>query len=246
MYQLVARGVLRARSPMNLPFKRVHQICSPSRFLVKPSITPCLITEISRGRGYSKLSTAEHAQAGVSESIREREDPFAEARIMARDYAKEHGYDLTSMWEENIAWGHLDSFRHLKLPSKITCIMVFRFFETSRMHMMYLIGLETNGLEGGKAVLEGLGVSIILKSIDVKFKRPVTYPDNLVIMQRPHNTSPSRFNLSAVAYSLAQRAPVATSDAVCVWYDYDVWKKCDVDENTGIGLAITKRAHKKD
>ncbi|CUA78165.1 hypothetical protein RSOLAG22IIIB_02783 [Rhizoctonia solani] len=161
---------------------------------------------------------------------------------MARDYAKEHGYDLTSMWEENIAWGHLDSFR-TPLQDNVHYV---RFFETSRMHMMYLIGLETNGLEGGKAVLEGLGVSIILKSIDVKFKRPVTYPDNLVIMQRPHNTSPSRFNLSAVAYSLAQRAPVATSDAVCVWYDYDVWKKCDVDENTGIGLAIAKRAHKKD
>ncbi|CAE6527985.1 unnamed protein product [Rhizoctonia solani] len=159
---------------------------------------------------------------------------------MARDYAEEHGYDLTSMWEENIAWGHLDSFRHLNNVHYV------RFFETSRMHMMYLIGLETNGPEGGKAMLEGLGVSIILKSIDVKFKRPVTYPDNLVIMQRPHNTSPSRFNLSAVAYSLAQRAPVATSDAVCVWYDYDMWKKCDVDENIGIGLAIAKRVHKKD
>ncbi|KAG8713978.1 hypothetical protein FRC11_010310 [Ceratobasidium sp. 423] len=116
----------------------------------------------------------------------------------------------------------------------------------SRMHMMYLIGLETDGTKGGKAMLEGHGVSIILKSIDVKFKRPVTYPDNLVIMQRPHNTSPSRFTLSAIAYSLAQRAPVATSEAVCVWYDYDVWKKCDVNENSGVGLAIAKRAYKQE
>ncbi|CAE6513589.1 unnamed protein product [Rhizoctonia solani] len=193
---------------------------------------------MSRGRGYSKPSTAERAQVGVAEGIRGQEDPFAEARILARGYAKEHGYDLTSMWEENIAWGHLDSFRHLNNVHYV------RFFETSRMHMMYLIGLETNGPEGAKAMLEGLGVSIILKSIDVKFKRPVTYPDNLVIMQRPHNTSPSRFSLSCVAYSLAQRAPIATSESVCVWYDYDVWKKCDVDESTGIGLAIAKRAYK--
>ncbi|KAL5633255.1 hypothetical protein ACGC1H_003673 [Rhizoctonia solani] len=241
MYQVVARGVLKARSPVNSPFKSIRQISLRSSFLVQsPIMSRPLIAEISRGRANSKPSTAGRAQVGVAEDIREREDPFAEARILARDYAKEHGYDLTSMWEENIAWGHLDSFRHLNNVHYV------RFFETSRMHMMYLIGLETNGPEGAKAMLEGLGVSIILKSIEVKFKRPVTYPDNLVIMQRPHNTSPSRFNLSSVAYSLAQRAPVATSEAICVWYDYDVWKKYDVDESTGVGLAIAKRAHKKD
>lgn len=44
------------------------------------------------------------------------------------------------------------------------------------MHMMYLIGLELQGAKGAKAILEGLGVSIILKSIDVKFKvRPLSY-----------------------------------------------------------------------
>jgi hypothetical protein len=45
------------------------------------------------------------------------------------------------------------------------------------MHLMYLIGLEVGGAKHGKAMLEGLGVSIILKSIDVKFKvRCVTDP----------------------------------------------------------------------
>ncbi|KAG8719878.1 hypothetical protein FRC08_001802 [Ceratobasidium sp. 394] len=113
------------------------------------------------------------------------------------------------------------------------------------MHMMYVIGLEIYGPKGAKELLEGIGKSIILKSIEVKFKRPVTYPDNLVMMQQPHSTSPSRFTLSSIAYSLAQRAPVATSEAVCVWYDYDVWKKCDIDESTGMGLAIAKRVYKK-
>ncbi|KAF8705424.1 Mitochondrial carrier, partial [Rhizoctonia solani] len=194
-------------------------------------VSPLSVPRVSTNRCYSKPSTAELAQTGVSDSILEHEDPFKESRALARRYAKEHGYDLTSIWEENISWGHLDSFR-LNSSELSGGWLLVRFFETSRMHMMYLIGLETNGAKGAKAVLEGHGVSIILKSIDVKFKRPVTYPDNLVIMQRPHNTSPSRFTLSAVAYSLAQRAPVASSEAICVWYDYDVWKKCDVDEST--------------
>lgn len=38
------------------------------------------------------------------------------------------------------------------------------------MHLMHLVGIETGGAKGGKAMLEGHGVSIILKSIDVKFK----------------------------------------------------------------------------
>ncbi|CAE6525151.1 unnamed protein product [Rhizoctonia solani] len=225
-HQAVKRGM-----GSGLPLRSIRQICSRGGLSAKSLITLSPpITEISRNRFYSRPSTAERAQGGVAEDIRKQEDPFAEARILAREYAKEHGYDLTSMWEENIA--HLNNVHYV------------RFFETSRMHMMYLIGLETNGGEGGKAMLEGHGVSIILKSIDVKFKRPVTYPDNLVIMQRPHNTSPSRFTLSSVAYSLAQRAPVATSEAVCVWYDYDVWKKFDIDESSGVGLAIAKRAYK--
>lgn len=62
-------------------------------------------------RLYSKPSPAEHAQTSVAEEVSKDKDPFTEARVLAREYAKEHGYDLTSLWEENIAWGHLDSFR---------------------------------------------------------------------------------------------------------------------------------------
>lgn len=232
--QVSVRGFLRTASLV----PQVRLVHMPQRPKVPLAPAPVL-EDLPGTRRYSKPSAAELSQIGVSEEIRKHEDPFAEARVLAREYAKEHGYDLTSLWEENIAWGHLDSFRHLNNVHYV------RFFETARMHLMYLIGLDINGAEGGKAMLEGLGVSIILKSIDVKFKRPVTYPDNLIIMQRPHNTSPSRFTLTAVAYSLAQKAPVATSEAICVWYDYDVWKKCDVDESKGVGLAIAQRARNK-
>ncbi|KAF8603750.1 Thioesterase/thiol ester dehydrase-isomerase [Ceratobasidium sp. AG-I] len=213
----------------------------PNRLLRGNHVAPVVagISALERTpnvRLYSAPSPAEPARNNVAEEVSKDKDPFEEARVLARGYAKEHGHDLTSLWEQNIAWGDLDSFRHLNNVNYV------RYFETARMHMMYLIGLELQGAKGGKAMLEGLGVSIILKSIEVKFKRPVTYPDNLVIMQRPHNTSSSRFTLSSVAYSLAQRAPVATGEAVCVWYDYDVWKKAEVDESQGIGLAIAKRA----
>ena len=65
----------------------------------------------SNVRLYSALSPAEHARNNLTEEVSKEKDPFVEARILAREYAKEHGHDLTSLWEENIAWGHLDSFR---------------------------------------------------------------------------------------------------------------------------------------
>lgn len=62
---------------------------------------------------YSTPSPAEHARNNVVEEVSKDKDPFVEARILAREYAKEHGHDLTSLWEENISWGHLDSFRRV-------------------------------------------------------------------------------------------------------------------------------------
>lgn len=111
------------------------------------------------------------------------------------------------------------------------------------MHLMEVLAEETGGgQKRAKDMMEGQGVSIILKSIDVKFKRPVTYPDTLLLSQRPHNTSSSRFTLSTLIYSLAQQAPVAECEAVCVWYDYDAWKKCNAPED--LGRALESRVTK--
>ncbi|QRV74078.1 mitochondrial carrier protein [Ceratobasidium sp. AG-Ba] len=175
----------------------------------------------TESRTYSQTSLSERVHTSATEAFATRSDPFVEARSIAHRYAEENGHDISLLWEENIAWGHLDSFRW------VCSAQLVQFFDASRMHMMYMIALETHGPKGAKAILEGLGISIILKSIDVKFKVGLlpTAKWLLVIMQRPHSTSPAQFTLSSTAYSLAQRTPVATAETVCVWYDYDVWKK---------------------
>jgi Thioesterase-like superfamily len=95
-------------------------------------------------------------------------------------------------------------------------------------------------------MLTGKGVSLILKTIQVKYKRPVTYPDTvrlpyldfraaplhhlfkLLIGQKPYPISGSttHFGLLSAAYSYAQRAVVAECDCTLVWYDYEKLKKC--------------------
>lgn len=167
-----------------------------------------------------------------SKRLREHGEGFDSSRL----YAFQEGYyDRESYWDQQIAWGDLDSFRHLNN------VRYVRFFESGRMRLTERLGEEVGGPKMAKDMMEGRGVSIILKSIDVRFKRPVTYPDTLMIAHKPHSFTPTQFTLACLAYSYAQKAPVCTAEAVCVWYDYDVWKKCEPPE--ALVEALKKRAN---
>jgi len=51
---------------------------------------------------------------------------------------------------------------------------------------MMTLGNEMGGPEKAQAMIKGQGVSLILKSLSIKFKRPVAYPDtvsNLTILR---------------------------------------------------------------
>lgn len=106
---------------------------------------------------------------------------------------------------------------------------------------MVSLAHEIGGPSKAESMLKAKGVGLILKYVDVSYKRPVTFPDTLLIAHKPmlsypissktgeKATEPSRtqFEVRAVAYSYAQKAIVAESDSVLVWYNYDVLKKCD-------------------
>ncbi|OAX37106.1 hypothetical protein K503DRAFT_801505 [Rhizopogon vinicolor AM-OR11-026] len=132
------------------------------------------------------------------------------------------GYDAGSFWEQSIVWGHHDAFRHVNNAHYL------RFIESGRMMWVMAFGKALGGEERVKAMLAGQGVSIILKSITVNFRRPVTFPDTLLVGHRPIiSSSRTQFTLNAVLYSYSQQAIVADSDGAFVWYDYDTLKKRD-------------------
>ncbi|GLB41567.1 putative thioesterase-like superfamily protein [Lyophyllum shimeji] len=154
-------------------------------------------------------------------------DPLEEAH----QKLTEAGFDPASFWEQRIAWGDQDPFQH------VNNVRYIRFFESSRIKWMMSLGHELGGPSKAEAMIRGQGISLILKSIDVRFRRPVTYPDTLLVGYKPkqpppsaENNDPATFNVTASAYSLAQRAFVATSNEALVWYDYDKLKKCDPGE----------------
>ncbi|KAG2033817.1 Thioesterase/thiol ester dehydrase-isomerase [Suillus americanus] len=132
------------------------------------------------------------------------------------------GYDAGTLWEQSIEWGHQDSFRHVNNAQYL------RFIESGLMMWLMAFGKVIGGEKRAKAMLAGQGVSIILKSANVNFRRPVTFPDTLLIGQRPAiSSSRTQFTLNAVLYSYSQQVIVADSVGVLVWYNYDSLRKCD-------------------
>ena len=64
------------------------------------------------------------------------------------------------------------------------------YAEQARIKWMMSLGEELGGPERAKAMINAQGVSLILKSIEVQYKRIVTYPDTV----RPFFLSPLPFN----------------------------------------------------
>ncbi|KAL1739861.1 HotDog domain-containing protein [Schizophyllum fasciatum] len=165
---------------------------------------------------------------------------LAEARAAFVD----RGYDPAVLWEQRVAWGDLDSFQH------VNNVRYVRFFETSRIHWMTTFGARFGGPSAAEALLKGKGVSLILKSIQVNFRRPVTHPDTLVVAHKPHRPAnetgadTTHLHLRASAYSLKQRAFVAHAEEVVVWYDYDRLKKCVPEQ--GLLDAVWATAGKRE
>ena len=105
---------------------------------------------------------------------------------------------------------------------------------------MRALGHELGGRERAEQLMRGEGVSLILKSLTINYKAPVTFPDTLLVAHKPHlgrhhTASPRRqgktsFFMAGAIWSYAQRRIVTESDSVLVWYDYDKLTKCDPGE----------------
>jgi len=176
------------------------------------------------------------AQSEIAPSVTER---AIEKAIEAVDSAEEGrkkllemGFDPGSFWEQPVVWGDHDAFQH------VNNVRYVRFFESSRIHWMRSLGEELGGQAKVDAMLQGRGVSLILKSISINYKRPVVYPDTLLVAHKVHaghsrsnsedNVLPkTHFNLAGAVWSYAQRRIVTECDSVIVWYDYDKLAKCD-------------------
>ncbi|KDN37941.1 Thioesterase/thiol ester dehydrase-isomerase [Tilletiaria anomala UBC 951] len=144
-----------------------------------------------------------------------------------KTFLVERGYDIESMHITPVVWGHHDAFRH------VNNVHYLRWFESGRMDFAAKLA-EKLSQERAQDIIQGTGKSFILAGANIRYRRPVVYPDTIIIAQSillPIAPSRDRFMLRGAAYSLKQKTIVCTCDQDCVSYDYNTLKKVPLEDD---------------
>lgn len=151
---------------------------------------------------------------------------------------KQAGYDTDTVWEQRVVWGDHDQFQH------VNNVHFVRWFESARMFFANSLSKGPEFTDSRRdEINRGTGKSFILAGINVRYRRPVLYPDTILVGQACElPLGKDRFILRGAAYSLAQKKIVAISAQDCVTYDYTKLAKCDIPDDIRNAL-LAKGSH---
>lgn len=108
--------------------------------------------------------------------------------------------------ETPVAWGDMDYWRH------VNNIVFFRYFESARIEYLDRIGFRQE--------VEGGSVGPILSATNARFRRPLTYPDTVLVGARATEVQVDRFVMEYRLVSRAQGAVAADGGGTLVSFDY--------------------------
>src|SRR5579872_3758836 len=92
--------------------------------------------------------------------------------------------------QQNIMWGEMDAYEH------VNNVVYFRYFENARLE--YIRRLDWFALE------TATGVGPILAATQARFRRPLTYPDVILIGARLSSLEEDRLHLEHKIVSRTQ------------------------------------------
>ena len=118
--------------------------------------------------------------------------------------------------EQNVVWGEMDAYQH------VNNVVYFRYFENARLE--YIRRLDWFTLE------KATGVGPILAATQARFRRPLTYPDTILIGARLLKLETDRFHLEHKIVSKGQGEVVTEGEGTIVTYHYDRGTKVPVPE----------------
>lgn len=118
--------------------------------------------------------------------------------------------------ELDVAWGEMDSYAH------VNNVVYFRYFENARIAYLDRIGWMASMRE------HGLGP--IIASTQARYRKPVSYPDHLLVGARVSDIQPDRVTFEYKLVSTKWNALAAEGQAVVVSYDYRANIKAPIPE----------------
>ena len=134
-------------------------------------------------------------------------------------------YPAHTFLKIDVRWGDQDAMNH------VNNIKYFQFLEQVRVNWFFhSANLPLSAVE---AEVNGVKTLPILARTEVSYKRPVTYPDSLLIGFSSEATNKPRgdFKHTYIIYSTAQKQIVSTGEADLVTYDYTEKKRQPVPDD---------------
>lgn len=105
--------------------------------------------------------------------------------------------------ETDVRWGEMDAFGH------VNNVHFFRYFEIARVAYFEAIGFR-----------EGRRIGPILAHTSCRFRRPLHYPDRVLVGVRTRDLSEDRFVHEYTLVSKGLDSVAATGEGIIISYDY--------------------------
>ena len=130
--------------------------------------------------------------------------------------------------EVPVAWGEMDSYRH------VNNVVYFRYFESARLEYFRRLGWFE--------VEQATGVGPILQATQARFRKPLTYPDTVLVTARVASVADDRFTLEHRVVSRKLGAVAAEGQGTVVSYHYGEGRKAPVPDEIRRRIAELEAA----
>ena len=115
-----------------------------------------------------------------------------------------------------VVWGEMDSYQH------VNNVVYFRYFENARLEYFRRLGWFEYETE--------TGVGPILAATQARFRKPLAYPDNILIAARAGELGEDRFTMEHVVVSQRLGAVTTEGQGTIVAYNYRENQKVRIPE----------------
>ncbi|WP_418357769.1 acyl-CoA thioesterase [Shewanella basaltis] len=110
-----------------------------------------------------------------------------------------------------VAWGEMDALQH------VNNAVYFKYFETARLDFFNQINLLAD--------LKTTGVGPVLSETNARFKRPLTFPDTIIVGTKISDITEDRFVMHYTVFSQAQQAVTTIGWAKVVMFNVKTGQK---------------------
>ncbi len=115
-----------------------------------------------------------------------------------------------------VAWADMDALQH------VNNVVYLRYFEIARIDFLNKINLFDTIKPGG--------IGPVISENNIRYKRPVTFPDTLTVGITISDIKTDRFLMNYSVFSHAQQAVTTTGSSLVVMFDFKTGQKAAISE----------------